>query len=84
VYTRWGRVGVQGRDKLFDFPSKELAIMEFKSKFYEKTRNNWETRQDFKPEKKKYTWLERDYTDDTEDSDPNFKVKSNDITVPVI
>ena len=81
VYNRWGRVGVKGQDKLFNCSSKAQAIMEFESKFYDKTHNDWASRHNFKPERNKYTWLERDYTDGTEGSDSNIEVKPNDIVV---
>ena len=77
VYNRWGRVGVKGQNKLFNCSSKAEAITEFESKFYDKTYNEWENRQNFNPVKNKYTWLERDYTDGSEDSDSNIKVKTS-------
>lgn len=65
VYTRWGRVGVQGQDKLFGpYSAKNDAISEFEAKFFDKTKNKWAERLHFKSVHKKYTWLERDYSDD--------------------
>lgn len=64
VYHRWGRVGVRGQDKLLGpYTSQEAAIHEFEKKFYDKTKNQWCLRKEFKCHPKCYTWLEMDYTD---------------------
>lgn len=64
VYNRWGRVGVKGQDKLFGPFTLSKAELEFKSKFYEKTLNQWTERHNFEAAPNKYTWLERDYSDE--------------------
>ncbi|KAL4202726.1 hypothetical protein AMTRI_Chr02g265080 [Amborella trichopoda] len=66
VYTRWGRVGVRGQDKLFGpYTSRDCAANEFQSKFVSKTKNSWSDRKNFIPYAKSYTWLEMDYSEDT-------------------
>ncbi|CAK9157267.1 unnamed protein product [Ilex paraguariensis] len=62
VYSRWGRVGVKGQNKLQGpYTSQHDALMEFEQKFYAKTRNNWSNRKEFICYPKSYTWLEMDY-----------------------
>ncbi|MCO5553107.1 hypothetical protein L7F22_006628 [Adiantum nelumboides] len=73
VYNRWGRVGARGQDKLFGIFQKEAAIQEFEAKFTDKTRNIWAQRANFEPVRNKYTWLERDYSDDAEASESKVK-----------
>lgn len=63
-WTRWGRVGVAGQNKLSPCPSKQAAINEFKKKFKEKTSNNWENRANFKHVSGKYDLIEMDYGGD--------------------
>ncbi|MCO5608356.1 hypothetical protein L7F22_062565 [Adiantum nelumboides] len=76
VYNRWGRVGARGQDKLFGIFQKEAAIQEFEAKFTDKTRNIWAQRANFVPVRNKYTWLERDYSDDAEASESKVKKPS--------
>eukprot|EP00250_Pteridium_aquilinum_P005423 c15513_g1_i1 orf=287-2428(+) len=74
IYHRWGRVGAKGQDKLFGLATKQAAISEFEAKFFDKTKNHWAERLNFRPVKNKYTWLERDYSDDAaEASESNAK-----------
>ncbi|XP_026445164.1 poly [ADP-ribose] polymerase 2-like [Papaver somniferum] len=62
VFTRWGRVGVKGQNKLQGpFTSRDEAIHEFEERFYAKTKNLWSERQNFVCHPKLYTWLEMDY-----------------------
>ncbi|XP_047308044.1 poly [ADP-ribose] polymerase 2-like [Impatiens glandulifera] len=70
VYTRWGRVGVKGQNKIFGpYTSKDSAIQQFESKFYTKTKNDWSDRkEEFVSHPKCYTWLEMDYTSQENDS----------------
>lgn len=64
VYSRWGRVGVKGQDKLNGpYKSPESAIQEFEQKFYAKTKNQWSNRKEFVCHPKCYAWLEMDYTE---------------------
>ncbi|XP_073144779.1 poly [ADP-ribose] polymerase 2 isoform X2 [Henckelia pumila] len=63
VYSRWGRVGVKGQDKLSGpYNSQLTAISEFEKKFLDKTKNYWSNRKDFVHHQKCYTWLEMDYS----------------------
>lgn len=63
VYSRWGRVGVKGQDKLSGpYNSQHTAISEFEKKFFDKTKNYWSNRKDFVHHQKCYTWLEMDYS----------------------
>ena len=48
------------------FNDLQHAIKEFTKKFKEKTKNNWEDREDFQPAKGKYTLLEMDGQDEAE------------------
>ncbi|XP_055820812.1 poly [ADP-ribose] polymerase 2 isoform X1 [Solanum dulcamara] len=69
VYTRWGRVGVKGGTKISGpYTSAYDATSEFKSKFYEKTKNYWSNRKDFFCQPKHYVWLEMDYAENGKDS----------------
>lgn len=61
VYSRWGRVGVRGQDKLQGPFQRESAIREFEGKFFEKTKNLWPNRKNFVCHPKYYTLLEMDY-----------------------
>ncbi|XP_074268580.1 poly [ADP-ribose] polymerase 2-like [Silene latifolia] len=68
VYTRWGRVGVKGQDKLFGpYSCQSSATEEFKQKFLAKTKNDWSDRKDFVSYPKAYTWLEMDYSEKDQD-----------------
>jgi poly [ADP-ribose] polymerase len=68
VYTRWGRVGVKGQDKLSGpYTSSDHAVSEFTSKFYDKTKNEWVNRSNFEAYPNKYTWLEIDFEADKDD-----------------
>ncbi|KAH7678691.1 poly [ADP-ribose] polymerase protein [Dioscorea alata] len=64
VYNRWGRVGIKGQDKLLGpYTSVKAAINEFKTKFFDKTKNHWSGRKAFICKPKCYTWLEMDYSE---------------------
>ncbi|XP_065043956.1 poly [ADP-ribose] polymerase 2-like isoform X2 [Musa acuminata AAA Group] len=78
VYHRWGRVGVRGQDKLLGpYTSQEAAIHEFEKKFYDKTKNQWCLRKEFKCHPKCYTWLEMDYTDSENGTAPDKTCQSS-------
>ncbi|KAK1354197.1 Poly [ADP-ribose] polymerase [Heracleum sosnowskyi] len=77
VYSRWGRVGIKGQDKLHGpFTSLECAIQEFEQKFYAKTKNQRSKRKDFVCYPKCYRWLEMDYTETDKESDVQAKQTS--------
>ncbi|KAL3682512.1 hypothetical protein R1sor_000534 [Riccia sorocarpa] len=71
LFTRWGRVGAKGQQKLDSTYSRQQAIMSFQNQFYSKTCNHWINRAKFEPVPGKYTWLEMDYEDgDAEEEKP--------------
>ncbi|XP_022337591.1 poly [ADP-ribose] polymerase 2-like [Crassostrea virginica] len=58
----WGRVGKPGRESEKSHGDHlENAKTEFKKKFKEKTKNNWDQRMDFKKVPGKYHLLAIDY-----------------------
>ncbi|KAL1558385.1 Poly [ADP-ribose] polymerase 2 [Salvia divinorum] len=64
VYFRWGRVGVEGQNKLNGpYTSQQAAIADFEKKFSDKTRNCWCDRTNFVSHPRSYTWLEMDYNE---------------------
>lgn len=67
VYTRWGRVGIKGQDKLQGpYSSKGSAIQDFEAKFFAKTKNHWSSKNEFIPFPKCYVLLEMDYETEKE------------------
>ncbi|KAI3966922.1 hypothetical protein MKX01_021508 [Papaver californicum] len=68
VFTRWGRVGVKGQNKLQGFTSRDEAIHEFEQRFYAKTNNPWSDRKNFVCYPKLYAWLEMDYKETENES----------------
>ncbi|RZC53397.1 hypothetical protein C5167_012249 [Papaver somniferum] len=61
VFTRWGRVGVKGQNKLQGpFTSRDEAIQEFEESFYANTK--------YVCHPKLYTWLEMDYEETDSES----------------
>ncbi|XP_072308784.1 protein mono-ADP-ribosyltransferase PARP3 [Eucyclogobius newberryi] len=66
TWTRWGRVGETGQNKLNTFTAVEPAIKEFEKKFKEKTKNSWSDRDNFVSHSKKYTLIEVDGDQDAE------------------
>ncbi|KAJ3079952.1 Poly [ADP-ribose] polymerase 2 [Quaeritorhiza haematococci] len=69
VWTRWGRVGYDGQNKLEHCGSLASALASFKKKFSDKTKNQWDDRADFVKYPGKYFLMERDYGDDEEEKD---------------
>lgn len=67
-FTRWGRVGEEGQSNSDCHKDAEAAIKVFKKKFKDKTKNDWEKRENFTPHTGKYTLIEIDDADD-EDED---------------
>ncbi|KAH9150874.1 hypothetical protein AeRB84_006379, partial [Aphanomyces euteiches] len=61
VFTRWGRVGEDGKYKRW-CPTSDLnsAINVFKQKFHDKTKNNWENRKKFQLKQGYYEIVELD------------------------
>ncbi|KAI8917773.1 poly polymerase catalytic domain-containing protein [Powellomyces hirtus] len=73
AWTRWGRVGAKGQMSGMNPTSKERAISEFHKKFHDKTRNQWEDRDNFEKVPGKYFLIEREFGDDPEDEDEDTK-----------
>ncbi|KAL7635608.1 UNVERIFIED_CONTAM: hypothetical protein RMT77_014677 [Armadillidium vulgare] len=69
LFTKWGRVGESGLHKCDSFAKVEDAINQFKKKFKEKTKNEWEKRENFVPSKGKYTLIEICQESEDEDED---------------
>ncbi|KAG6903003.1 hypothetical protein C0995_008576 [Termitomyces sp. Mi166 len=75
LYTRWGRVGENGQNQIKGPWGPQVAIGEFKKQFKSKTAVNWEDRVGMVPKKGKYTWIERDYSDDDDSKDDKAEDK---------
>lgn len=67
AHTRWGRVGEDGQVKTLEKSSLDDAKKEFEKKFKEKSGLQWSNRMD-KPKDKKYTYIEKSYENDGDDS----------------
>lgn len=59
-WTRWGRVGERGQNKVLGDGSLDNAIVQFEKKFKDKTGHTWANRDD-PPKNKKYTLIEMKY-----------------------
>lgn len=63
VWTRWGRVGATAGSANFPCGGNLAAAKStFMKKFKEKTKNNWDDRENFVSHSGKYTLLPRDYS----------------------
>ncbi len=67
VFTRWGRVGESGSNDHKHTTDIEEAKKIFSKKFQDKTKNKWDSRDNFKPSHGKYTLLEMDDEDGDEE-----------------
>ena len=67
VWTRWGRVGEVGSSADKHCTTMNDAIKEFKKKFKDKTKNDWDKRSNFVPQPGKYTLI--DMGDEDEDDE---------------
>ncbi|XP_076870489.1 protein mono-ADP-ribosyltransferase PARP3 [Brachyhypopomus gauderio] len=65
-WTRWGRVGESGQNNLAGPSNVEAAIKSFEKKFKDKTKNNWNNRENFVSHSGKYTLIEVDGDQDAE------------------
>ncbi|XP_064160013.1 protein mono-ADP-ribosyltransferase PARP3 isoform X1 [Anguilla rostrata] len=66
-WTRWGRVGEVGQNKMSSpYPSSDKAVSDFEKKFKDKTKNNWSDRANFVSHSGKYTLIEVDGDEDAE------------------
>ncbi|KAF9883648.1 hypothetical protein FE257_003082 [Aspergillus nanangensis] len=68
TWTRWGRVGEIGQYALLGDGSFDRAEAEFKKKFKDKSGLKWEDRLN-PPKKGKYTFIERNYEEDSAEED---------------
>ncbi|KAJ3253177.1 Poly [ADP-ribose] polymerase 2 [Boothiomyces macroporosus] len=75
VWTRWGRVGVDGQNKLELCPSLPSAIATFQKKFHDKTKNHWDNRANFVKYPGKYFLIERDFEEEVEPDPAEETVK---------
>jgi len=71
VFTRWGRLGEDGQNKLDRQPSLDKAIVGFEKKFKDKTANNWSNRASFVKKAGKYQFVE---TEESEGGDGDSSV----------
>lgn len=92
TWTRWGRVGETGQHSLLGDGSLEDAKRQFDKKFRDKSGLSWTDRLN-PPKKNKYTFIERNYEEDSEEDDdtPDMSnrkdsktsvVKKEDVEVP--
>ncbi|KAG5642504.1 hypothetical protein DXG03_002701 [Asterophora parasitica] len=84
LYTRWGRVGEDGKNQLKGPWPASTAIGEFKKQFKAKAAVNWEDRVGMVPKKGKYTWLERDYANEDDGVQDDTKAGSSSKEAAVI
>lgn len=64
VWNRWGRVGENGSNSVRQYTDPDKAVADFEKKFMDKTKNEWENRDKFKPVTGKYTLLDMGDDDD--------------------
>lgn len=77
TWTRWGRVGEDGQNKMvIDGADLAAAMKEFEKKFKDKTGNTWEERATGPMNHKKYVFVERSY-EDSDDEGEDIKVEED-------
>jgi len=74
AWTRWGRVGEPGQNKLQPCGNADGAIKEFEKKFKDKTSNAWANKDSFKPASGKYNIVDTEDTEGGGDSAPMGKL----------
>ncbi|KAK2507238.1 hypothetical protein MC885_002311 [Smutsia gigantea] len=67
-WNRWGRVGEVGQSKLSSFMLLEDAKKDFEKKFRDKTKNSWAERDHFVAHPGKYTLIEVQGEDETQEA----------------
>ncbi|KAF3919977.1 hypothetical protein AA313_de0209398 [Arthrobotrys entomopaga] len=78
VWTRWGRVGEGGQNKLMQGYDLAGALKEYNKKFKDKTGVTWEDR--LKADRpNKYTYLEKDYAPPDEENKKPKKEEDEDV-----
>jgi predicted DNA-binding WGR domain protein len=69
LFTKWARVGAKTPQMKYDeFGSKIEGVKAFKKKFYEKTLNEWDDRDNFQQQEGKYMMINVDGTSGDADS----------------
>ncbi|EGC36876.1 hypothetical protein DICPUDRAFT_150569 [Dictyostelium purpureum] len=78
VWNRWGREGLKGIGKRFDYSKANLhaAISLFNEKFFEKTKNPFNNRKNFRKVAGKYDLIELDYSIDDKSEQTKSKPKA--------
>ncbi|GAB6018364.1 Poly [ADP-ribose] polymerase 2 [Chamberlinius hualienensis] len=62
LWLRWGRVGKNGQNSLLTFGNDlEMAKTKFREKFFDKTKNDWNDKDNFNKVPGKYDLLEMDF-----------------------
>ncbi|XP_076358409.1 poly [ADP-ribose] polymerase 2-like isoform X2 [Tachypleus tridentatus] len=76
VWFRWGRVGKKGQHNLVTCGNNlEKAKATFKQKFEDKTKNFWESRQNFEKVHGKYDLIKVDYSDNSKQDEADKQLK---------
>jgi poly [ADP-ribose] polymerase len=78
VWTRWGRVGEPGQNAMKRIGDLSSAEKEFRKKFKDKTKNDWDKRDNFTPQPGKYTLLDMGDDDGEEEDVPMEVVQETD------
>ncbi|KAJ3121538.1 Poly [ADP-ribose] polymerase 2 [Nowakowskiella sp. JEL0407] len=82
AYNRWGRVGVKGQTAQKPYTSAASAIADFKGKFRDKTKNDFDDRENFVKYPNKYQLIEMDYGDEEEEQPEEAKAETLDRSLP--
>eukprot|EP01087_Luapelamoeba_hula_P019447 TRINITY_DN6446_c0_g1_i1.p1 TRINITY_DN6446_c0_g1~~TRINITY_DN6446_c0_g1_i1.p1 ORF type:complete len:619 (+),score=162.67 TRINITY_DN6446_c0_g1_i1:33-1859(+) len=69
LFTKWGRVGEDGKSQTKRQADEDAGIAAFEKQFKAKTANDWINRANFKTKAKKYTLLEMDYGNEEEEEE---------------
>ena len=78
-WNRWGRVGETGSNSIKSFGTDlGSAEKDFKKKFRDKTKNSWDDRENFTPVPGKYTLIEMDAQDETDNAEMVEKLEQLD------
>ena len=83
TWTRWGPVGEKGQNLLLGDGTLANAIEQFEKKFKQKTGHTWADRLS-RPKPGKYTFIERDYSEDPIENcggSPVHKSRGSDVSI---